>query len=141
MSNSCDPMDCSPPGSSVHGILQARIPESVANFLLQGIFLTRRSNPCVLCLLHWQAGSLPLSQLRSSHRHDAPRIFCEFALCQVLCCDIGLIFMEMTVLSDRGHTLGCKIQAFLPSPQPSMQGRLLSSFYTPVFSQLENFTG
>ena len=25
-----DPMDCSPPGSSVHGILQARIPEWVA---------------------------------------------------------------------------------------------------------------
>ena len=23
----CDPMDCSPPGSSVHGLLQARIPE------------------------------------------------------------------------------------------------------------------
>ena len=29
-SNSCDPMDCSPPGSSVHGILQARIMEWVA---------------------------------------------------------------------------------------------------------------
>ena len=26
----CDSMDCSPPGSSVHGILQARIPEWVA---------------------------------------------------------------------------------------------------------------
>ena len=26
----CDPMDCSPPGSSVHGILQARVLESVA---------------------------------------------------------------------------------------------------------------
>ena len=26
----CDPMDCSPPGSSVHGILQARIPEWAA---------------------------------------------------------------------------------------------------------------
>ena len=26
----CDPMDCSLPGSSVHGILQARIPEWVA---------------------------------------------------------------------------------------------------------------
>ena len=25
----CDPMDCSPPGSSVHGILQARILEWV----------------------------------------------------------------------------------------------------------------
>ena len=26
----CEPMDCSPPGSSVHGILKARIPEWVA---------------------------------------------------------------------------------------------------------------
>ena len=26
----CDPMDCSPPGSSVHGISQARILERVA---------------------------------------------------------------------------------------------------------------
>ena len=26
----CDPMDCSPPGFSVHGILQARIVEWVA---------------------------------------------------------------------------------------------------------------
>ena len=30
MSNSCDPMDCSPPRSSLHGILQARILEWVA---------------------------------------------------------------------------------------------------------------
>ena len=30
--NSCDPMDCRLPGSSVHGILQARILEWVANF-------------------------------------------------------------------------------------------------------------
>ena len=36
----CDPMDCSPPGSSVHGILQARILEKGCHFLLQGIFLT-----------------------------------------------------------------------------------------------------
>ena len=31
-----DPLDCSPPGSSVHGILQARILEWVAISLLQG---------------------------------------------------------------------------------------------------------
>ena len=30
MSNSCEPMDCSLPGSSVHGILQARILEWIA---------------------------------------------------------------------------------------------------------------
>ena len=38
----CDDMDCSPPGSSVHGILQARILEwaAISCFLLQGIFPT-----------------------------------------------------------------------------------------------------
>ena len=45
-----DPMDCSPPGSSVHGILQARIPDWVA--LLQGIFQTQGSNLSLLGLLH-----------------------------------------------------------------------------------------
>ena len=35
-----DPMDCSPPGSSVHGILQAR----GWHFLLQGIFSTQGLN-------------------------------------------------------------------------------------------------
>ena len=54
----CNPVDCSPPGYSVHGILQARIPEWIAIFLLQGIFLTQKSNPH---LLHWRAYSLPLS--------------------------------------------------------------------------------
>ena len=34
-------MDCSPPGSSVHGILRARILE----WDLQGIFLTERGSP------------------------------------------------------------------------------------------------
>ena len=30
------------------------------HFLLQRIFPTKGSNPCLLCLLHWQTGSLPL---------------------------------------------------------------------------------
>ena len=28
--------------------------------ILQGVFPAQGSNPCLLCLLHWQAGSLPL---------------------------------------------------------------------------------
>ena len=32
----CDPIDCSPPGSSVHGILQAGIPEWVARPVSRG---------------------------------------------------------------------------------------------------------
>ena len=39
----CDPMDCSPPGSSVHGILQAKDPGVGCHALLQ-IFLTQGSN-------------------------------------------------------------------------------------------------
>ena len=37
----CDPMDCSPPGSSVHGILQARILEWVAIPFSRGSSWTR----------------------------------------------------------------------------------------------------
>ena len=37
-------MDCSPPGSSVHGIFQARILGVGCHSLLQGIFLTQGSN-------------------------------------------------------------------------------------------------
>ena len=39
-----DPMDCSPPGSSVHGILQARILEWVAMPFSRGIFPAQGSN-------------------------------------------------------------------------------------------------
>ena len=45
----CDPMDCSPPGSSVHGILQERILEWVAIAFSRGIFQIQGSN---LDLLH-----------------------------------------------------------------------------------------
>ena len=55
----CDPMDNSPPDSSVHGILQARILEN-CHSLLHGIFPTQGSNLCLLRLLQWQVGSLPL---------------------------------------------------------------------------------
>ena len=39
-----DPMDCSPPGSSIHGILQARILEWVTISSSRGIFLTQGVN-------------------------------------------------------------------------------------------------
>ena len=42
------------PGSSVHGIFQARILVHISIFLLQGIFQTQGSSPHLLYLLHWQ---------------------------------------------------------------------------------------
>ena len=44
----CDPMDCSLPGSYVHGIFQARILEWGHHFFLPGIFLTQGLNPGLL---------------------------------------------------------------------------------------------
>ena len=70
MSNSCDPMDCCPPGSSVHGISQARILEWVA------IPFSKESSwamdlTCVFCmtgslfhgewiLYHWATRGVPV---------------------------------------------------------------------------------
>ena len=56
----CDTLDYILPGSSLPGILQARILEWAAHPLLQGTFPTQRSNLHLLCLLHRQVGSLPL---------------------------------------------------------------------------------
>ena len=49
----CDPMDCSPPGSSVHGILQARILESVTIFFSRGSSWPRDQTHVSLYLLRW----------------------------------------------------------------------------------------
>ena len=57
----CDPMDCSPTGSSIHRDSPGKDTGVGCHFLLQGTFLTQGSNPHLLCLLHWQADSLPLS--------------------------------------------------------------------------------
>ena len=61
MSDSLWPTGCSPPGSSVHGLFQARI-WSRLPFPPPGLSPTQGLNPC---LLHWQAFALPLSRLGS----------------------------------------------------------------------------
>ena len=58
----CDPTDCSPPGSSVHGDSASKNTRVGSHFLLKGIFLTQGLNQR---LMHWQADSLPLSHLGS----------------------------------------------------------------------------
>ena len=57
MSDSHDPMACSPPDSSVHAIFQARILEC-CHFLHQVDLPNPGLNPCHSRLLHWQADSL-----------------------------------------------------------------------------------
>ena len=57
----CDPVDCSPPGSSVQGDSPGKNTGVGCHALLQGLLPTQGSNPRLLHLLHWQAGSLPLA--------------------------------------------------------------------------------
>ena len=68
-----DPMDCSTSVCSVHGILQARILEWVDTSSSTGCFQPRdwTLNPH---LLHWQAGSLPLSHQGSIYTHTHTHI-------------------------------------------------------------------
>ena len=77
----CDPMDCGPPGSSVHGILQARILQGVAcpppGDLDPGIEPTSLTSPALISSIgRWV--SLPLvlpgNPKGSISRHQ---IFCE----------------------------------------------------------------
>ena len=51
----CNPVDCSPPGSTVHGILRARILEWVAMPSSKG---SSRPRDWTHIYLHWQTGSL-----------------------------------------------------------------------------------
>ena len=76
----CDHIDCSLPGSSIHGIFQARILEWVFISSSRAFFPTQGLNPCLLLLLHWQTDSLPLSPLRTlkqtQERQVSLIIFC-----------------------------------------------------------------
>ena len=55
----CDSMDCSPPGSSLWGP-PGKNTEVGCYSLLQGLFMIHGWNPCLLCLLQWQVGSVPI---------------------------------------------------------------------------------
>ena len=65
-----DHMDCSPPGSSVHGILQARTLDWGATAFSRGA-----SRPRALHLRHWQLDSFPLSHQGSPTFHIHPTVF------------------------------------------------------------------
>ena len=71
-------------GSSVHGIFQSRILEVVAIAFSRGIFPTQGLNLHLLCLLHWQVGSLSISatvpncvQLNRDAAAQLPTGYCE----------------------------------------------------------------
>ena len=114
----CNAMDCSPPGSSVHGdspgkntgmgshdILQGIFPtqgSSRAGDLPDpGIFLTQGLNLHLLCYLHWQVGSLPLAPLgKPLHILILPQTLLPFSLpCYTeqsfMCYTVGVCWLSI----------------------------------------------
>ena len=77
----CDPTDCSLPGSSVHGISQARILEWVA------ISFFRRSSRLrdQTCLWHWQVDSLPMNHQKPLVRFSSVQFSSVTQSCPTLC--------------------------------------------------------
>ena len=73
----CNPMDCSPPGSSVHRILQTT--GGGCHALLQTIFLTQGSNLHLLCLLNYQAGNFPKGSCEDYHETGLWLFFSELS--------------------------------------------------------------
>ena len=71
----CDPMNCSPPGSSVHGDSPGKNTGVGCHALLQGIFPTQGSNPG---FLHRRQILYRLSHQGSPHPHlsHMKQIFC-----------------------------------------------------------------
>ena len=63
----CDPIDCSLPGSSVHGNFPGKNTGGDCHFLLQGIFPNQRSNQHLLhwrwILYHWAAAEASISNV------------------------------------------------------------------------------
>ena len=72
----CDSMDCSPPGSSVHGILQGRILEWVAISFSRGSSHTKIESTSPA----WQVDPLPLSHQGSPNSYYSINNFKEISL-------------------------------------------------------------
>ena len=104
-------MDCSPPDSFCPWDFPGKNAGVGSHFPLQGIFPTQGSNPH---LLHWQAGSLPLSHLGCpnfsggkylkqilSHELESPTLEATVSNCLATCCGILLSGHHIILLSTQ----------------------------------------
>ena len=98
VSSSLRPHGLYPPGSSVHGILQARVPEGVAISSSRGSFRPRG----LLRLLHWQADSFPLPEPPGKPCMSARHVISSAARFRPTA---GLLGFPLGFLSSCGHPL------------------------------------
>ena len=84
----CDPMDCSPPGSSVHGILQSRILEWVVMLSSRGSSQPRYRT-CVSCTVGRFFSTEPPGK-----PHDCSTNSRKWTLVHTMCANSFVIFIS-----------------------------------------------
>ena len=97
----CDPMDCSPPGSSVDGIFPGKSTGVGCHTLLQGIFPTQGSN--LLRPLHCRWILYPLSHLGSLHAMRHSQKIAQKSSTRVLLPEINLKKITGAVHKDNNR--------------------------------------
>ena len=118
--NVCNPLVYSPPGSSVHGILQARILEWTAMPFFQEIFPIQGSNQCLLHLLHCRQilDHWGIQEDRVQNGFSSVTQSC-LTLCNPMDCSIPGFPVPQQLLELSPalvHRIGDAIQPFHPHP-------------------------
>ena len=145
----CNPIDCSPPGSSVHGNSPGKNTGMGGHSLLQGIFSTQRSNPGLLhCrwilyhLSHWES-PLYHNQFSSVQPLSHVRLFVTpwTAACQVslsITNSLSLLkFMCIKSVIPSNHLiLYCPLSTCLQS-FPALGSFLRSQFFASGGQSIE----
>ena len=116
----CNPMDYSPPGSSVLGVFQARILEGVPCLPSRDLPNPEILKLHLLCLLHWQADSLPLSHVVSPGNH-IPEV---------------KIMEELMVHCLQFHV----VNLIVDEPIPTVYSRVQSKFCLHIIVQFSSVT-
>ena len=83
------------------GFSHGKITEVDHHFLLQGIFPTQGPNPHLLCLLDWQADSLPLCHLGSPMQTASAKYLMTYWNCRRNCSREFAACGSCTIISSR----------------------------------------
>ena len=111
MSNSCDPMDCSPPDSSVHGIFPGKNTGVGCCFLLKGIFPIQGLK---LHCLHWRLSpELQADSLLLNHQGNP---LCYLTICIWRASQVALVVKDTP--TNAGDT---KIQVQSPGQEDQLE--------------------
>ena len=93
----CDPMDCNPPGSSVHGIFQARTMEQVAiSFSSQP-----RDQICISCISWLVGGFFAIAPPGKAHNY--------FEIHNIVACTISSFLSRIVLAQQNCEWLYCNL--------------------------------